>query len=103
MQNPYSGQFISDQEAGLLALRAAQMSLGVRRRRRRFRPLFLVLLLLVASGVVVFRLHSGTPSGLPSPADADGIANFQVGTHPAIVINAADGAINVHTNTVDHG
>jgi len=41
-------------------------------------------------------------SGLPSPAGADGVANFTVGTHPIIVINGASGAIHVHINSLDH-
>ncbi len=72
----------------------------MRRRRRRIWPVLLVLILLLAVGIYTYqRVNS---SGLPSPAGADGVANFKVGTHPVIVLNGSNGAINVHVNAVDH-
>jgi DUF4097 and DUF4098 domain-containing protein YvlB len=103
LQDPYSGRILRDDESQL-AFRTPQMSQGMplemRRLRRRIWPFLLVLLLLVAVGIYAFQRFN--PSGLPSPAGADGVANFMVGAHPMIVINGASGGINVHTNSVDH-
>src|SRR5215469_6992912 len=103
LQDPYSKRMLRDDESQL-AFKTPQMSqempLGMRRRRRRIWPFLLILLLLLAGGIYTFQRFN--PSGLPSPAGADGVANFRVGTHPVIVINGASSGINVHPNSVDH-
>jgi len=103
LQDPYSGRMLRDDESQL-AFKTPQMSqgefLGTGRRRRRIWPFLLVLLLLLGGGIYAYQRFN--TSGLPSPAGADGIANFKVGSHPVIVINGANSGINVHTNSVDH-
>src|SRR5260370_40088754 len=98
LHDPYSGQMLRDDETQL-AFKTPQMSqrasLGMRRRRRRIWPFLLVLLLLLGGGIYTSQRLS-TSSGLPSPAGADGAANFTVGSHPVIVINGANSGINVH-------
>jgi Putative adhesin len=100
LQDPCSGRVVRDDETQL-AFKAPQMSLGMRRRRRRIWPFLLALILLLGGGIYTYQRFN-TSSGLPSPAGADGVANFTVGTHPVIVINGANSGINVHVNSADH-
>jgi putative adhesin len=103
LPDPFSKRMLRDDESQL-AFKTSQVSqgasLGMRQRRRRIWPFLLVLLLLLGGGIYTYQRFNS--SGLPSPAGADGVANFTVGTHPIIVINGASGGINIHTSSIDH-
>lgn len=73
------------------------------RSKRFLRPGCVAVVLLLLIGVGIFSYSRFTaPAGVPTPAPADGVANFRVGEHPVLVLSGVGNALFVHVNAQSH-